>query len=255
MKNRNRKVVAMISGFACVLAVTSACSSSKTDSDANGGTSNGTLIIDQSFQVTTVDPARAFSLLAFMVDHATYQTLLSFNGSDVTKPIPLVAESYTPSSDFKTYTFKLRHDIKFADGKPLTAEDVVYSLNRVANIKGNPAFLMDGLTVTSQGNYTVTIKSKSPVPQLPAILTTPALAIVNSKLVAAHGGTTRPKPAQKTRRKPTSKVRLQDRDPTRWLHSARRHRLCSKPTPITGANPSLRIQKLSFAMFNPLNNY
>ena len=44
--------------------------------------------------------------------------------------IPAVAESYTVSDDHKTYTFTLREGVQFHNGEPVTAEDVVYSIQR-----------------------------------------------------------------------------------------------------------------------------
>ena len=46
--------------------------------------------------------------------------------------IPAVAEKYTVSDDYLTYTFTLREGIQFHNGDAVTAEDVVYSLKRVA---------------------------------------------------------------------------------------------------------------------------
>ncbi|MDY3281613.1 ABC transporter substrate-binding protein [Dysosmobacter sp.] len=46
--------------------------------------------------------------------------------------IPAVAESYTVSEDRLTYTFTLRDGVKFHNGDTVTAEDVVYSINRCA---------------------------------------------------------------------------------------------------------------------------
>lgn len=43
---------------------------------------------------------------------------------------PLLAESVETSSDGLTYTFKLRQNVKFHNGKPLTADDVVWNWNR-----------------------------------------------------------------------------------------------------------------------------
>lgn len=44
--------------------------------------------------------------------------------------IPAVAEKYTLSEDGTTYTFTLREGVKFHNGQTVTAEDVVYSINR-----------------------------------------------------------------------------------------------------------------------------
>ena len=46
---------------------------------------------------------------------------------------PAVAESYTVSEDRLTYTFTLREGVKFHNGDEVTAEDVVYSINRCAD--------------------------------------------------------------------------------------------------------------------------
>ena len=45
---------------------------------------------------------------------------------------PAVAENYTVSEDRLTYTFTLREGVKFHNGDTVTAEDVVYSINRCA---------------------------------------------------------------------------------------------------------------------------
>ena len=42
---------------------------------------------------------------------------------------PLLAESYTVSADGKTFRFKLRQNIQFSDGTPVTADDVIFSYN------------------------------------------------------------------------------------------------------------------------------
>jgi peptide/nickel transport system substrate-binding protein len=44
---------------------------------------------------------------------------------------PDLAESWTVSADGLTYTFKLRRDVKWHDGKPFTSEDVIFSYTEV----------------------------------------------------------------------------------------------------------------------------
>src|SRR5215469_17462149 len=118
-----------------------------------GGSSNTTtnhvLVVDKSFDMKTADPQREFEVSGGIVAKALYSTLLTFRGADSATPVPEVASSYTASSDAKTFTFKLRNDIKFSDGTPLTAADVAFSFNRLINIKGNPSFLLAGITVSS----------------------------------------------------------------------------------------------------------
>ncbi len=61
--------------------------------------------------------------------------------------VPAIAESYTISEDGLTYRFKLRPNVRFHNGQPLTAADVAYSLNRLMG-KGTP----DGKPLTSSLN-------------------------------------------------------------------------------------------------------
>src|SRR5215813_13340250 len=57
-----------------------------------------------------------------------YEGLYSLDKDN--KPAPMLAESHTVSKDGLVYTFKLRQGVKFHNGKEMTAEDVVASLNR-----------------------------------------------------------------------------------------------------------------------------
>jgi peptide/nickel transport system substrate-binding protein len=147
-----------------------------------------TLVVDNSFTIKTTDPQRAFDPTGSLVDRALYDTLFTYKGSDLAHPIPLLVQSWTASKDAKTFTFKLKKNVHFADGTPLTSADVVFSLNRLINLKGNPAFLLAGVTVSAKGSSTVVLHSATPNTALPAILANPSTGIVNSKLVKAHGG-------------------------------------------------------------------
>ncbi len=50
--------------------------------------------------------------------------------------VPAVAESVEVSEDKLSYTFKLRNNIKFHDGNPVTVEDVIYSIDKFAGRNG-----------------------------------------------------------------------------------------------------------------------
>ncbi|MGH3002381.1 MAG: ABC transporter substrate-binding protein [Gaiellaceae bacterium] len=148
-----------------------------------------TLVVDKSFDLKTSDPQRQFEPTGGIVDRAIYDTLLKFKGADVAHPLPDVATRFTASKDAKTYTFTIRKGIRFSDGTPLTAADVVFSYRRLVNLKGNPSFLLAGITTSARGRYTVVLKSKTSNPAIPVLVTNTSLGIVNSKLVKAHGGT------------------------------------------------------------------
>jgi peptide/nickel transport system substrate-binding protein len=46
------------------------------------------------------------------------------------EPLPQLAKSWSLSDDRKTYTFKLQDNVKFHDGQPLTADDVIFSITK-----------------------------------------------------------------------------------------------------------------------------
>ena len=174
-----------------------ACGSGSSGSGSSGGAGSGggTLVIDSSFDLKTVDPGREYELTGQMLTKGMYETLLTFANNDLTKPVGDLASSYVLSPDAKTLTLTLAQGRVFSDGTPITADDVVFSLQRLIGMKGNPSFLLDGVTVSKKDDSTVVLTSATPNPALPFILPNPALSVVNSKVVKANGGTTDEKDA------------------------------------------------------------
>jgi peptide/nickel transport system substrate-binding protein len=149
---------------------------------------SSTLVVDKSFDLKTSDPQRQFEPTGGIIDHAVYDTLLKFIGADVSHPKPDAALSYKASPDAKTYTFTLRKGIKFTSGNPLTSADVVFSFKRLVNLKGNPSFLLAGITTAAKGPYTVVLTSKTANPAIPVLVANTSLGIVDSKTVIKNGG-------------------------------------------------------------------
>ena len=186
---RKPRALAAAAAFALVAAVGANGATTTVGGSATKAAASGTIVIDRSFEIKTSDPQRAFEPTAAIVDRGVYDTLLTYKGSDVAHPVPLLATSYKASKDAKTYTFTLKRNVHFADGTPLTAADVVFSFNRLINLKGNPSFLLAGVTPSAKGRYTVVLRSSTPNTALPAIVANSSLGIVNSKLVKKNGGT------------------------------------------------------------------
>lgn len=184
---RSRRLTAIAAVTTAVVSTLAACGGGS-GSGSTAASGAGTLVVDTSFNLKTSDPGRMFEPTGLLIDHTIYDTLLTFAGGDMKKPVPDLAESYTASADAKTYTFKLRPNAVFSDGTPVTSADVVFSLNRVANLKGNPSFLMAGITVTAPDAQTVVLTSATPNAAIPFIVPNPALGILNSKAVGAVGG-------------------------------------------------------------------
>ncbi|HSS93357.1 MAG TPA: ABC transporter substrate-binding protein [Candidatus Dormibacteraeota bacterium] len=157
-------------------------------SPAGTATTTHILVVDKSFDLHAADPHRELDVTGALISRALYSTLLTFDGGDEATPVQSVARSYSSSEDARTYTFNLRRDITFSDGTALTSADVVYSINRIINLKGAPSALLAGVSASAPDTSTVVLKSSEPNPSLPLLLANPAIAIVNSRLVTSHGG-------------------------------------------------------------------
>ena len=59
--------------------------------------------------------------------------------------VPALAKSWEVSPDATVFTIHLDPSATFSDGSPVTGDDVKWSLERLKNIKGGAAYLMDGL--------------------------------------------------------------------------------------------------------------
>lgn len=79
---------------------------------------------------------------------------------------PRLAESWDLSDDHLTYTFHLRKDVRWQDGKPFTSADVVYSYETMMNPKVNAPqkrnYYIDLESVTAPDDYTVLFRWKKP---------------------------------------------------------------------------------------------
>lgn len=193
MPIRARGRSAALAAAATLVAVSVAgCGAGPSDGGGSGG---GTLVVDSSFDLKTIDPGREYELTGQMLTKGMYETLLTFEGNDLTTPVGELAASYELSPDATTLTLPLAQGRVFSDGTPITADDVVFSLQRLIGMKGNPSFLLDGVTVAKKDATTVVLTSAKPNPALPFILPNPALSIVNAKVVTSNGGTTDDKDA------------------------------------------------------------
>lgn len=109
-----------------------------------------------------LDPMRSANAPDILLHGQLYARLLHRNSAGELSPG--VAESWTVSDDGKTYVFSLR-DAVFADGSAITADDIVFSLDRTLNNPESaypaPLSAIDALEATDAKTVTITLKAPS----------------------------------------------------------------------------------------------
>lgn len=181
-----------------LLAATALVVASSVSPDLAGAAPGTTLVVGSSFIIRSIDPGRTVETTSNMINHATYDSLVTFEGENLETPKPSLATEWKVSEDGKTYTFKLRPNVKFSSGNSLTSADFKWSFERVQNLKSNPSFYLNSVEeIQTPDPLTLVLKLKSPFPALLAILSSPSLGAVDSKLVAEKGGVSGPDAKEK----------------------------------------------------------
>ncbi|MBY0378904.1 MAG: peptide ABC transporter substrate-binding protein, partial [Burkholderiales bacterium] len=137
------------------------------------------------------------------VGNDLYQGLVTLDQNN--NPIPGLADSWVVSNDGKTYTFHLRHGIKFSDGSPISANDFVYSWERLVNPKTGATYsyiansilnankIIDNklafntLGVKASGDDKLIVTMEHPDIDFLAKLTQAAFSVVSQKNVEKYG--------------------------------------------------------------------
>ncbi len=138
--------------------------------------------------VGTIDPAKITDYTEYMAAVNLYDGLVTVDAAG--QIVPQLAESWEVSDDSTVFTFTIRGDAVFSDGSPVTAEDVVYSMERLLRINQGPAYLfgdvLDDGAVAAVDDRTVRFtlnKTYSPF-----LATVPSIMILNAELVQANEG-------------------------------------------------------------------
>lgn len=160
-----RKSLAGLLVFILVAVLVSACSGGKSESSSSpspsgsasaGGEASasqpaeggqpkdgGSLIIGVASDPVVLNPIHAGDRVSLTIDQALFAPLFQVNNG---KKTFYLADSLTPSSDNLTYTLKLKSGLTWHDGKPLTADDVVFTIDKILDEKQN-SFLRSNLIV------------------------------------------------------------------------------------------------------------
>jgi peptide/nickel transport system substrate-binding protein len=120
MQNLRRILFVMVALFAFVVGTTHA-------QDTEGEVLNVGIR-----QLTTIDPALGANDPEVMFNSLQYEYLITINPEGNLEP--QLATDWAVSDDGLTYTLNLREGVTFEDGTPFTADDVVYSFNRLVDV-------------------------------------------------------------------------------------------------------------------------
>lgn len=135
MRNLRRQGVIAL-GLAGLLVGVAACGGDDGGS-GTGGDDGGseTLVFGTSADPVSLDPAYVSDGESLRAARQIYETLVTTEQGG-TEIVPLLAESWEPSEDGKTWTFQLRDDVTFHDGTDFNAEAVCFNFDRWYNFTG-----------------------------------------------------------------------------------------------------------------------
>ncbi len=151
--------------------------------DPAAALAGGVLRLDE-VAVGELDPGKASDYADSILMFNVYDTLvLPKQGGP--GHVSHLAESW--ESEGNSYTFKLRSDVKFQSGNPMTAEDVVFSLDRMKALGAGLSYLFAGVeNAEALDEHTVRFNLKQPY--APFVASLVRLPIVDKKTVMANLG-------------------------------------------------------------------
>lgn len=186
--------------IALCLALPAGAEDYQPDSNAKSG---GNIVVTYKDDVATLDPAIGYDWQNWSMIKSLFDGLMDYDPG-TTDLRPGLAESYTISDDGMVFTFKMRNGVQFHNGREMTAEDVVYSFNRVTNpttqspgagffwsIKGYDAMAsgeadaLEGVTV--EGPSTVRIELSRPDATFLHVMALNFASVVPREAVEAAG--------------------------------------------------------------------
>ncbi len=151
-------------GFIAALIVALAACSTGQKVDL-GDDASGRLIAAIGGEPDQLDPSKTSAYFSFEVLENVYDTLVEPDADLQMRPA--LAESWDVTPDQLTWTFHLRRGVKFHDGSPLTADDVVFTYRRIIDEElANVDKLSAIADIRAANPSTVVLRLKQPSPNL-----------------------------------------------------------------------------------------
>jgi peptide/nickel transport system substrate-binding protein len=119
--------------------------------------------------IDSMNPLIGVTVAAYEAWNLQYATVTDKAAKDFSA-IPGLAESWEGSEDGRTWTYKMRPGAKWSDGKPLTSEDVAWTINTSRDEEWlNHSSVTQNLTAEAPDPETLVVKSSVPDPKLPTL--------------------------------------------------------------------------------------
>ncbi|MFN0057316.1 MAG: peptide ABC transporter substrate-binding protein [Planctomycetota bacterium] len=98
----------------------------------SAGEAPADFVFNNGAEIQSLDPATITGIPEGRVLRAIFEGLVVMHPRTL-EPVPGVAESWQVSDDRKTYTFRIRANARWSNGDPVTAQDFIYSWERLLN--------------------------------------------------------------------------------------------------------------------------
>lgn len=168
------------------------------------GKIDGVMDVCHASEPESIDPATNTAVDgAIMIEHA-FEGLVKWvdDGQGVAKLAPGVAESWDVSEDELEWTFHLREDAKWNDGKPVTAQDFKFSWDRLVNPEtgADYEYMLDmvagyedkNLQIEAVDDHTFKVTLSAKCPYFEEICAFPATCPVREDMVSSDQWTLSP---------------------------------------------------------------
>ncbi|HEY0258801.1 MAG TPA: ABC transporter substrate-binding protein [Lacisediminihabitans sp.] len=137
----------------------------------------GSMVVAISSEPPSLNPMTSQVLPTWYVSNQILDTLVKYDSKF--KPQPWLAKSWDISSDGKTYTFHLRDGVKWSDGKPFSAADVIYTFQEAGPKYSNTyGLIMSKLASLTSSGDEVTFTFSQPVGAFMSYLGDPNFSIL-----------------------------------------------------------------------------
>ncbi len=172
MRKKTSRLVALLMAASVMATAFTGCSGSTSESSSTSASAQGSEAAQTtgeasrefkmafSGDIVSFDPAYGYDGITCKIQPQVLETLLTFDADNQLQCQLL--ESWEQTDEL-TYVYKVRDDILFSDGNPMTMEDVLFSIehHRDPEVASYLAWMLEGVdTMEQTGDWEFTVKLK-----------------------------------------------------------------------------------------------